>query len=687
MNKQNFIRTAAVVFADDTHLVSSDTIKRKIIETCFIENSNKEITIDNAIDFIDNNLSLHFESSEIIEIINKSKYFTIRNDFQTHEIFVKLNDSRYNTLKSKTINSIENHIGYFIYNIYKGEINEGELKDCLYKYVYDLMNTNLSTFEKLIKSNKKTDKVVVDSNRFTENEKSAINHFLNWDNENKNKAIFDIISYSIEYCLISNNLDGANVFLNSLKNKEFFLDNNIIYRAIGINGKDRQNRITTFLSKCKQTGQKFFVSKFTVKEFNDTIDYHIDLLRKIPFNKINPDIFTSFTLSPSLYQFYHEWREKRDNGGFDLFKSYLKSEYNKFVKKYDVTEVYKIPYDEKDKKIQKSINNYAKEIEDFKGKGFKDNHLFDAQNTFLIEHLRENTNSSVTDTKYFFVSTDQKLREWDFNRSDFQPIALLPSHWLSLLLKYISRSSEDYKSFVSFIKLKHNEPVINSNELQIIVAGISQVTEDFNHQYDIVNELVKTKFEGIINGNNPNEISEKARQFASSYYQSKIEEMQLAHIGEIDKLKNQVATEKEINKDLLTTKLDLLREIEQNILRTSQKQELLDNQISRKLNFHKLLLLSLFCGFYIIIGILVYKLTWNIMEPWTYFIAPMGVLFSYLYLAIYGSSPNPLKYFTTKKIEFRKEIYLQADFLKKDIEILKEKKDKLTQEINEIKSK
>ncbi len=120
---------------------------------------------------------------------------------------------------------------------------------------------------------------------FTLEEREAINEFLEWDDINKNKSIFALISYSLEYAVITNHQESSAVFLNSIKHKVFFLDNNVLYRAIGLNGDNRQNRIITFLNKCKSAGQEFKISKLFREKITDTIKHNVKLLQKFPLKK------------------------------------------------------------------------------------------------------------------------------------------------------------------------------------------------------------------------------------------------------------------------------------------------------------------------------------------------------------------------------------------------------------------
>ena len=259
----------------------------------------------------------------------------------------------------------------------------------------------------------------------------------------------------MEYAIITNHYDSSSVFLNSIKNKEFFLDNNVLYRAIGLNGENRQNRILSFLKKCYKSGQKFKISCYSDKEFKETIKYYVKKLQQVPFKKINYSLFSKYTIDPSIYEYYHKWKASRLTYSFDLFTSHLLSELDNFKKKFNIETVYNVPFDEKDKNDAKVIKAYQDEIAAEKGAGYEQSHYYDSINTYLIEKLRGSNKNSISDTKFFFISTDQKLRNWDFSRNDFQPVALLPSQWMAILLKYFSRTDNDYSSFISFLKLKN----------------------------------------------------------------------------------------------------------------------------------------------------------------------------------------------------------------------------------------
>ena len=331
----------------------------------------------------------------------------------------------------------------------------------------------------------------------------------------------------------------------SLRNKLFYLDNNIIYRAIGINGDSRKQRTIVFLKKCLESGQKLTISKYTKKEFVDTIDYHINQLKKLPFGRINSKLFSRYCISPSFYEFYHNWRNGRITYGFDSFHAFVLGEYDSLLKLYKVEEDYKIPYDENSTEIIDGIEKYKNEIQAIKGYGYEESHRFDAQNCFLIEKKRSDNNKNIQDTKYYLITTDQKLKKWDDGHSKDQTLTLLPSHWMGLLLKYYSRTDDDFKSFVSFLRLKQHDSLIDEHNLQIILSGISEITEDFKRQDTVMERMVERKFSGIVDLKNPTKTREEAKKFAKEVIEEELNNTKLTHQDELIDISDKYESEKQ----------------------------------------------------------------------------------------------------------------------------------------------
>jgi hypothetical protein len=164
----------------------------------------------------------------------------------------------------------------------------------------------------------------------------------------------------------------------------------------------------------------------------------------------------------------------------------------------------------------------------------------DAKNIHVIEQCRGNAIRNIFETKAFLISSDQALRRWDLKRSQFTPIVLLPSQWLSILLRYINRSNDDFKSFVSFLNLPQNEVVIDNHKLQLVLKGINEITQDLNQQSYLVQQMIQEKFKGILDGEriDDNLIVENVLRYSKIALESKVQTLESSYEEILKAVKN-----------------------------------------------------------------------------------------------------------------------------------------------------
>ena len=534
--RKDIFRLAAVLYADNNYEVSPEAIHKKIVESIFLDNNNCDLTIENIIDLIEDNYTLVFAQHEVESIVTNIK----GNHFQTSknregETIVRLSKQRLNLLSSKIS---RNNIDYFIseFQSLHQEYKIGHLKSIIYKFLYEVFSTNISSFSKLLNANNTIEDLKSISNcSFNILEIDIINEFLQWENDEKNKAIFDISSYALEYCLITNKNSSSTFQLNNLRNKYFYLDTNIIFRAIGINGESRKKRTLTFLKKFNEAGETLLLSKFSEEELKSTIKYYIADIGKKTSIRINSKVFLKYRASSDFLNFYHQWSANRSNNNLDLFESYVFGQIESIKKTFNVLNDYKIPFDEKDEEVVKDIETLSSQIHSFKAaekntRARFDTSVCDAKNIFLIGKRRDSNSKSIFDTKYFFISSDQALRRWDYSNNKEVPKVILPSQWLSILLRYVNRTNDDFKSFVSFLNLSQNEPNISNEKLHLILTGISEITQDFEIQSAIVTLMIEKKFNGILDNDLTSEqIIEKSKMFTKSKLEEDLEEIKRAN--------------------------------------------------------------------------------------------------------------------------------------------------------------
>ncbi len=677
MNRPTVLRTAAVLFADDNTIVSPRNIHKKIVESMFLNNNNAEMSIHELIDCIKTNLELLFDEKEINDLVNsKHGHFQVRYDAKTRAPHLRLVTQRFTSLQQRAeTNNLSAFVSAYVSKHYIGELAKDKIEDVLYRFLYELLNKNINAFRKIIANGCKANEISVDSSQFTPSERQAINGFIDWDNPDKNKALYSLISYAVEYGLISNNVT-ANPHLGSLKKKYFYLDNNVVYRAIGINGDDRKNRIRDFLRQCINNGQSLLISKYTRQEFKETVKHHLANLQKVPFRKINPRLFSQYAVNPGFYEFYHRWRDGRTSYGFTNFSSHIDVLYDQLLETFNITEDFRDWFDESDSSVNATIDKYAHDIEQFKRTSQQKSHRFDALNTYLVETKRGNHKITIAETKYYFVSVDQRLRDWDFNRNDCQPIALLPSQWMTILLRYFSRSDDDYKSLVGFLKLRQEKSLLEEEQLQYVVAGISETTEDFEKQTTIFEKMVENKFEGILDQQDPAKIANAATKFARKTLDVKISKIK--EEAEEDLRRVQADHEKEKRR----FQQQLLDEAKTSINNLLNLRDISDREVVKR-NRNHLFLLSLPIIVYILImSLLIHYVSWNIIEPIVFIFSPLVLLGHYVYFAITGKSFDFRGYFLEKRSEIQRQVYKQNRFDEQMLDSVIARRDELQETLD-----
>ena len=241
-----------------------------------------------------------------------------------------------------------------------------------------------------------------------------------------------------------------------------------------------------------------------------------------------------------------------------------------------------------------------------------------------IEFLRNGYYNNIFDCKYYFISADQLLRKWDYTQNNSIPIVLLPSQWMSILLRYLTRTSDDFKSFVSFLNINNAEKGISNENLQLILNGISEITTDFTQQSSIISEMINISFKGILERSNTEEdIIEKSKLFAKSKLESDIEELQ----KDKEKLENKFEKYKEntnsaietlkqgkdVEKEKKNVEIEKNNRVKQELIFTKAKLDL----AKYKSKAYYCIPIAIICILFILMMFLFQEKSWNMVAVYT----------------------------------------------------------------------
>lgn len=593
--EKNIFRLAAIVYKDDNYNIRKENTIKKIIESIFLENNDFMLTTD---------LTSICNEKYKLTILNEAVEEIVKNNSECFELMYlgeerfkfRLNDKRYKTISSSNYNDIEAYISTFLST--RNYDDKSNVKEIIYRYLYEVFTSNLESY-KLFFNEVNNSAKVLNLDKFTDYESNIINEFLNYDNPNKDKAIFNIVSLSLEYCLLTGN--GKQVYAQGLKNKCFYLDSNIVYRSIGINGSERKESTLKFIKKCNDIGIEMKITKFTNEEFRESIKNNIKKLSSNEACRSNEYFFERYSKEKDLINYYHQWCSGRSNKNFSMFEAYTLSQYDRFLEENKINIDYTHDLDDKDS-TKSQIDIISNSIGQFKENSGIKSDVYDAKNYILIKRLRKSNNVKLLETKYFLISTDQKLRQWDYieNTQGRQPIVFLPSQWLAIILRFYSATSDDYRSFVSFLNIKNNIDVITSEKLQAVLVGIEEMTSDFESQKYYAKEIIENQVEDILLQDNPKDIKEEVKKYIGDDYRHKIEIVQ----SEATSAREESAAMKLENKDLEEKNKKLL---EKNTKLESENKRHIEELINKRMKKWKnLFWLDLFIIFLIITWIILH---------------------------------------------------------------------------------
>ena len=328
----NVFRMSATLFANNNYQISPVQLHRKVVEDAlFVLNNDDGITLGALADYIEKEYFFNFDESELGKVLHDQRFshiFEWNSSANTDNKYF-LKKERREHLEQRTTKTLNDYISEYL------ALKElpAEKSEAIYQYLYGVFTTNVDTFKRMLEAN--SIKSLTEHHSPQEEEVDLINGFLDWENEQKNIAIFNLASYALEFCLLTSKKD-SNLKLESLKHKTFYLDTNILYRAIGINGEDRKLRTLSFFRKLKESEDEIKISKVTWEEFEGSLKSYVKRLRRSETPAIRSKVYTEYITYDDIYRYYHLWATKRNNATIDLFVDWMNASMKSLIEDFGI---------------------------------------------------------------------------------------------------------------------------------------------------------------------------------------------------------------------------------------------------------------------------------------------------------------------------------------------------------------
>lgn len=494
IEEKDFLRLSLIL--NNNESTTRDKYICKLVECVLSYSNKKELTITEICSEIQNKFQLEFDVLEIknaIKLKNKGRVF--------------INDGLY-SLSPKVMNQLSTQesttdiLKKFVRAFLKVDnCSDEETMICiLQKYIYYCFNSNVQNFISILGNDSNSVDLKYENGfKPTNKEIDLINAFFDWPNSEKNEFLFAVISSSFEYCMITSN-KSPNVGKSIFKGKVFFLDTNIIFRIAGLNRDDRRFVSENFVKKCKEVGIKLCYTSSVFTETYRVIESKINYIKSLINGQppLNSNLISKITDGYGIndfYDIYYEWCKKPHNNYLDFisFRSYLIQKVNDVLREFDYVDSSVIDASKEAKSdLFDNLMSYKNEKRIYR-RTTDESVRTDVNQVLFVKSLRPQNAKSLWNLNEYIVSADQLLVSWSEKTFDGVPLVVIPSLWLSIILKVSGRATnDDYQSFCMFMTLRHHqtdEEKIQFNPTELL-AKLSEKTTDREIKELIISEII-----------------------------------------------------------------------------------------------------------------------------------------------------------------------------------------------------
>ena len=445
MAKKDFLRLALVM--NDQTATTVDKYICKLVESVLFDASGIELSALEICEQIKEKYQLEFDILEIEKAVSAKSRGRIIYTNRKYQLSPKA----LNQLKdlNDPLTLLNEYVAEFLreFNL---DCSQEALFDKLQEYLYYSFNSSIENLMGLLEI-----KPLSEITGFSVSNEMVqlINDFIAWDNAEKNKLLYDLVSLSYEYCMLTTKKDTL-LSKRIFKGKRFLLDSNIIFRMAGINKDERQFVTTSFTKKCEEVGIDLFYSSETLTELYRVIEGQIKYIRYLTQGQEPLPVEVLKKIEPEneindFYAIYYNWCKEPQNH-YDDYLSFQKYLIGRIRDVICNLKCQNIP-NAKFSRNSESFTSQCKSLEKFKKAKrplkpvSKESIQTDINNIFYIYSLRNTSQSqSFWQINEYIVSADQLLTNWAQQEYSGIPIVVIPSTWLSILLRFAGRTDNDY---------------------------------------------------------------------------------------------------------------------------------------------------------------------------------------------------------------------------------------------------
>lgn len=306
--------------------------------------------------------------------------------------------------------------------------------------------------------------------------------FLTEDDVEIKRFLYELIKIAISYLAVVFDPEFISYMTNRLSGKILYLDSNVIYRLVGLQGEYRSESVKAALDLCVSFGIKPTINVMTLKELKRRISYDSRVLRNYPTPTNLAAVGIKYLSAENFVSAY--WYKAKDiKLNVEDFIAYYSHIEDLITNVHNITVEILVPefpkeFNERVSNIESKLRNF--ELPDYNTEYEKSDIAFehDAYCLALVDFLRGNQDNFI-EFPAWFLTTDRSLIRFQKKESAFlriPSVAIIPTHLLGLL-GFIQPSSTSFaEAFLSYFSQAFvpGQAIVSNEIVQQILGRISQ---------------------------------------------------------------------------------------------------------------------------------------------------------------------------------------------------------------------
>lgn len=541
------------------------------------------------------------------------------------------------------------------------------------------------------------DKVIKDNNCHYSREViiNAINQFIVKADEIRTNYISQLADATFTSFALTSDAEIVNFLNNRYNSLQLFLDTNFIFGILDLHKNREDVSAKEIIEEVKKNSLPFklYYHPETLAEFKRAFDVRALYVKASKWTRESSRLAISVDGLSPLEELFHKQNLENEIDPSVFLEKY--DHIDLILKDFGLNEY--IPFKTTDlehEEIEYGIQEYQNFYNNIPNRKTKSYSSYKHDIVVLKEVRTLNPKKTkFLDSNAFFISSDFILAKFEkaFLKKNWEiNYVVSPSVFLQLIRPFIQKDYTANKKFIDtfsipeFRSFEIDYSTTRSKTLQILNDNYHNTSfetkvrilrdqvlleklEKVNENHDRLTEIIENQIaiENEILSRQKTDAEESIKIISKE--KESIQEEKILAINEIAVKKEEISVlklshEAEKKEQKAGFNIELINELNKSIEIAEKTNISLEEIMDNKIKTHKFLLSLIPVIFYAVVFFLIYKLSWNTMEPFTYVISIVFLIAGYLYFAIKGSDFDPRRYFEIKKEKIRIQVYKNFNF-------------------------